>query len=124
VEGALPRIGQYIAPVDEETIARNLRMARKRRGMSQVSLAEKLGIRQVLVSQYELGKVRVHGALLAAFAKTLRMSADELLGLKKPKDDGPIRDRRFLRRLEQVDRLPRRKKDALLTTIDAFLKGA
>jgi hypothetical protein len=33
-----------------------------------------------------------------------------------------MRDRRFLRRLEQIDRLPRRKRDALLTTIDAFLK--
>jgi len=92
--------------------------------MTQMELAEKLGIRQVLVSQYELGKVRVHGALIAAFAKALRTSADVILGVKESKENGLIKDRRFLRRLEQIDRLPRRKKDALLTTIDAFLKGS
>jgi hypothetical protein len=60
--------------------------------------------------------------MVAALAKALRSTSDELLGLKEFKDNGIIKDRRFLRRLEQVDRLPRRKKDALLTTIDAFLK--
>jgi transcriptional regulator with XRE-family HTH domain len=90
--------------------------------MSQLPLAEKLGIRQVLVSQYELGKVPVHGALFAAFAKALSTSADEILGLKESKENGLTTDRRFLRRLERIDRLPRRKKNALLTTIDAFLK--
>jgi transcriptional regulator with XRE-family HTH domain len=118
----LPRVGKFKAPVDEKTIARNLRELRRRRGLSQVRLAERVGIQQVLVSQYELGKVRVHGALLAAFAKALRTSADEILGLKESKENGHVKDRRFLRRPEQVDRLPRRKKDALLTTIDAFLK--
>jgi hypothetical protein len=78
----------------------------------------------VLVSQYELGKVRVHGALLAAFAKALHTTSDEILGLKETKDNGLIKDRRFLRRLERIDRLPRRKKDALLTTIDAFLEDS
>jgi len=29
-----------------------------------------------------------------------------------------------LRRLEQIETLPRRKQDALLTTIDAFLSSA
>lgn len=117
----MPRLGKYIAPVDEKTIAKRLREIRKRRGMTQVQLAEKVGIRQVLVSQYELGQTRIHGALLAAFAKALRTSADEILGLKESKENGHIKDRRFLRRLEQIDGLPRRKKDALLTTIDAFL---
>ncbi len=112
--------------MDEKTIARNLRELRKRRGLSQVRLAQRLGIGQVLVSQYELGKVRVHGALLAAFAKALRTSADEILGLKGSRENGHgvMKDRRFLRRLEQIDQLPRRKKDALLTTIDAFLKDS
>jgi len=121
----MPRLGTYNTPVDEKTIARRLREARKRRGITQVELAEKLGIGQVLISQYELGLTRIHGALIAGFAKALGTSADELLGLKAPKNDGSaIDDRRFLRRLAQVNRLPKRKKDALLTTIDAFLAQA
>lgn len=120
----MARRGRYIAPVDEKTIGSKLREIRKRRGLTQVELAEKLGIGQVLVSQYELGEARVHGALVAAFAKALRTSADEILGLKPSKENGAMKDRRFLRRLPQIDRLPRRKKDALLTTIDALLRDS
>jgi transcriptional regulator with XRE-family HTH domain len=118
----LPRLGKYHAPVDEQTIARRLRELRKHRGLTQVELAEKVGIDQTLLSTYERGTVRIHGAMVAALAKALRTTTDELLGLKEPKENGLIKDRRFLRRLEQIERLPRRKKDALLTTIDAFLK--
>jgi transcriptional regulator with XRE-family HTH domain len=118
----MPRLGKYIAPVDEQTIARRLRDLRKRRGLTQVKLAERVGIDQTLLSTYERGTVRLHGAIVAALAKALRTSTDELLGMKEPKDNGIIKDRRFLRRLELIDKLPRRKKDALLTTIDAFLK--
>ena len=108
--------------MDEKTIGRRLRDLRTRRGLTQTQVAEKLGVPQVLVSEYELGKTRIHGALVAAFAKVLRASADEILALKDSKGNGLMEDRRFLRRLEQIDRLPKRKKDALLTTIDAFLK--
>lgn len=118
----MPRLGKYVAPVDEQTIARRVRELRKRRGLTQVELAGKVGIDQTLLSTYERGTVRLHGAMVAALAKALRTTTDELLGLKEPKENGLIKDRRFLRRLERIDRLPRRKKDALLTTIDAFLK--
>lgn len=87
-----------------------------------MEVAEQLGIRQALVSEYERGETRVHSALLAAFAKVLRVSTDEILGVKEGRENGLIKDRRFLRRLEQIDKLPRRRKDALLMTIDAFLK--
>ena len=118
----MPRLGKYKALVDDKSIARTLRELRKRRGLTQVELAEKLGIAQVLVSQYELGKIRVHAALLAAFAKALATSTDAIVGLRKSKEDALIKDRRFLRRLERIDGLSRRKKDALLTTIDALLR--
>lgn len=120
----MPRLGKYDAPVDEQTIARRLRELRKRRGLTQVELAGKVGIDQTLLSTYERGTVRIHGAMVAALAKALRTTTDELLGVKESKENGAIKDRRFLRRLEQIDRLPRRKKDALLTTIDAFLKNS
>ena len=118
----MPRLGKYDAPVGEQAIARRLRELRKRRGLSQVQLAENVGIDQTLLSTYERGTVRIHGAMVAALAKALRTTTDELLALKEPKESASIKDRRFLRRLDQIEKLPRRKKDALLTTIDAFLK--
>jgi len=119
----LPRIGKYLAPVDEKTIGERLREFRKLRGMTQVEVADKLGVQQALLSAYELGQVRVHGALVAAFAQLFRVSADELLGLKQPKQSSPSTDRRFIRRLERIERLPKRAKQTLLSTIDTYLAG-
>lgn len=120
----MPRVGKYIAPVDEKTIARRLKDLRKRRGKTQTELAAILGIDQTLVSAYERGAVRLHGAIVAAFAKALRTSTDQLLGLKEAKQDGVFSDRRFIRRLERIEKLPKRSKQALLKTIDTYLTGA
>ncbi len=82
----MPRVRKgFVSPVDERTIGKKLREFRESRGMTQTELAERLNIKQALVSAYELGTVRMHGALIAAFAKTLDASADEILGIEKPR---------------------------------------
>ncbi|MFN2532889.1 MAG: hypothetical protein ABR555_16490 [Pyrinomonadaceae bacterium] len=48
------------------------------------------------------------------------MTTDQLLGLQ-PTRNGRLPSRKVLRRLEQIENLPRRAQDALLGTIDAFL---
>jgi len=53
--------------------------------------------------------------------KVLRVSADQILGLEPLKENGHVEDRRFVRRLEKVDRLPKRDRQTHLGTIDAFL---
>ena len=58
---------------------------------------------------------------MAAFAKTLRVSADEILGLTKPKENGLLKDRRVLRRFQRIEELGKRDQLALFRTIDAFL---
>lgn len=120
------RKGSSLSPVDEKTIGRRLRELRDQHGMTQVQLAQAVGVEQSLVSDYERGVVRMHGALVAAFAKALKVSADEILGLQevKSRGNGLLKDRRFARRLQLIDQLSRRQKDALLTTLDTFLKGA
>ena len=112
----------YVAPVDEPTIGQRLKDLRLRRGMTQgPRLAKELGVNQSAISDYEKGVVRVHAALIAASAKVLKVSADEILALEKPKANGRVKDRRFVRRLDQIDRLPKRDRQTLLGTIDAFL---
>jgi transcriptional regulator with XRE-family HTH domain len=115
---------KYVGPIDEKTIGRRLKEARVRRGMTQVELAQKLGIDQSLISEYERGVVRVHGALLAGIAQILKTSVDSILGLDKMKREDAGTDRRFARRLEEIERLPKRDKQALIRNIDNFLKGA
>jgi transcriptional regulator with XRE-family HTH domain len=85
-------------------------------------MAQKLGITQGLVSEYELGKLRLHGALIAAFAKVLRATSDEILGLRNIPEDGTTVDRRLARRVKEIQKLSRTDRQALLKTVDAFLE--
>jgi transcriptional regulator with XRE-family HTH domain len=87
--------------------------------MTQTELAAKIGMNQSVLSQCEQGQVRVHGALLLALIKALRVSADELLGAA-PIEQRP-RNGRLLRRLDRIERLPRSKQRVVLEMVDAFL---
>lgn len=53
------------------------------------------------------------GGLIVAFAKALRVSADEILGLKGANCYGIFKDRRFLKRLQSIEKLSKRDKQAL-----------
>lgn len=108
---------------DEKAIGLRLQEIRKRRGKSQVEVAQRLGIHQSLISQYERGYLRLHGALLLRFAEVLRTTPDEILGVRQINENEFDRspDRRFLRRLQKVGKLSAHDKKLLLGTIDAFL---
>jgi transcriptional regulator with XRE-family HTH domain len=116
----VPRRRSYITPVDEEAIGRRLREARRRRGLTQAEVAEQIGVDQTLVSNYERGAARLHGALVAGLAKTLRVSADELLGLKDSREKTPANGR-LLRRLQRLEQLPRSDQKAVLKFLEALL---
>jgi transcriptional regulator with XRE-family HTH domain len=118
--------GQRKKTMDSEqdkTIGQRVARLRKERGLTQQELAERLGLGQSNVSDYERGVLRVQGAeLIVKLTQVLDVSADELLGLApRPRSNGATRNRRFLRRLQQLDRLPARDQQAVLRTLDAFL---
>ena len=108
---------------DDKAFGKRLQEIRKRRGLSQVEVAERLGIHQSLISQYERGYLRLHGALLVRLAEVLKTTPDEILVAKKPRGNGEDKtlDRRFVRRLRKLDKLSAHEKKLLLGTIDAFL---
>ena len=109
---------------DDKAFGRRLQEIRKRRGLSQVEVAARLGIHQSLISQYERGYLRLHGALLVRLAQTLNTTPDEILAARQGGNgngNDQSFDRRFVRRLQKIDRLSAHKKKILLGTIDAFL---
>lgn len=65
----------------------------------------------------------MHGQLIAQFSAVLGVSADDILGIesKRSKPALPAVDKTLARRLAQLQALPRRDRDALLRTLDAFL---
>jgi transcriptional regulator with XRE-family HTH domain len=106
---------------EPETIARRLARLRREKGLTQAEMAEMLGISQPIVSDYERGELRLHGELIVRMAEILDCSADEILGLRERETATGATNRRVLRRIQQIDLLPRRDQEALLRTIDAFL---
>ena len=106
-----------------ETIGQRLARLRRERGLTQVELAQRLGVAQPVVSDYERRGLRLQGQLIVKLTDILAVSSEELLGLKKSPSNGSIRIRRLLRRLQEIDKLPRRDQQALLRTIDRFLES-
>ena len=103
------------------TIANRLVTLRKEAGLSQAQMAEKLGVSQTVVSDYERGALRLHGELILKLAEILSVSADELLGREtnKPKarPSGKVQQV-----FEEVSNLPRRQQDKVVEFVSAFVR--
>lgn len=98
---------------------------RKARGLSQVEFAEKVGMYQADISDIECGDRFPDTKHIVDFARTLRVTVDELLGLKKAKTNGdPAENRSVLRRVRRIADLPKRDRQALLRVIDNTIATA
>jgi transcriptional regulator with XRE-family HTH domain len=115
-----------LPPLDlgHETQGARLARLRKAAGLTQVELAERIGIIQGLVSAHELDKLKLAAEMAVRYAKALNVSTDELLGLKAPKRANGELSLKLVRRLKGIEELPPARQKALLQTIDAFLRGA
>jgi transcriptional regulator with XRE-family HTH domain len=133
-KGSRPSLASTISPYPEERMARQARIERDRaalgkriarlrreRGISQRELAQLLDLGQAVLSNYERGARGINTDLLVEFARVLRVSADELLGVRPVPTIGFDVQRRFLKRLRYMDQLSEREQRSLLQTIDAFL---
>lgn len=107
-----------------ETIGQRLARLRKQHGYTQVELAEKMGTRQVLISAYETDRASLSAEMAVRLAMALDITTDELLHPKVKKKAAKKPSLKIARRMEQIESLPQRKQDALLTTIDAFISSS
>ena len=110
--------------VTVKEIAERIVRLRKQRGITQVQLADALGLRQSMVSRLEKGDYRLNGEAIITIAKLYKVSADEILGLKSYQQDQTNISRRWLKRLVKIERLPKRDQDGLIQTVDRYLKAS
>lgn len=121
----MPRVSKLkLPPLDAagEPLGERVARLRKERGFSQTELAERIGIIQALVSDYENGKLRLTAEMAVRFARALEVSTDDLLQPKR-KQRTLKPSRKVLRRLEQIESLPAHQQQHVLKTIDTLLKG-
>jgi len=111
----------------KETLGLRLAQVRKERGLTQVELAERTGLIQVVVSDYERGRLRLPADMALRFAEVLGVTVDELLQPRKKSRVAKTAKQpslKLVRRMEQIENLPIYQQRALLTTIDTFIAAA
>jgi transcriptional regulator with XRE-family HTH domain len=122
----MPRASRLkLPPIDlgGETIGQRVARLRKERGFTQTELAERIGIVQTLVTDYECDRLRLSAEMAIRFAQGLDVSMDELLKPETAKQRRTKPSRKVLRRLEQIESLPSHQQQTVLKTIDTMLKG-
>jgi len=111
---------------EESDFGRRLVALRRLRGLTQIDLAEAAGTSQRAISYYENHAAYPPANMVIAIAKVLRVSADELLGLKPVKPDARAEDpelRRLWKKFQQVSDLPEKDQRAVIRLINS-LSGA
>lgn len=101
---------------------------RKAQGITQVELAETLGVSQQAMNSFEKGRRRVPVSLLPVIAQTLHTTLDALVAQETapataaPKKRGP--QKKIRQQIEQIEALPVTKQRMVVQMIDAVLAQA
>jgi transcriptional regulator with XRE-family HTH domain len=121
---AMPMTKRKIPMIETgERFGERLARFRQSAGYSQRDFASEVGISQRMVVYYEKECERIPVQLLPIFAKALKVTTDQLLGLEREKDSGRTRDNRLWRRFSQVEKLPSPKRKQIVQILDAFLES-
>ncbi|MEN8265224.1 MAG: helix-turn-helix transcriptional regulator [Nitrospirota bacterium] len=123
----MPKKSKFTLPpldLGDETLGQRIAKFRKKEGLTQVELAEKMGLIQTLISDYERDRTRPHPEMLIRLALALKVSTDQLLGLKPSDSEENTPDLKIVRRIKKIQELPPSQQKTLLRTIDTFIKAA
>jgi len=109
-------------PPITDNIGQQLAAIRKSKGFTQTQLADLIGIKQYMVSEYETGRITISVDMLARFCRALRCSSDTLFALSKETQKEKT-NLRLVKRMNAIDALPEAKKKYILRTIDLALEA-
>ena len=95
---------------------------RQARGMTQVQLAEATGSTQRSISYYENDDGIPPASIVISLAKALKISTDELLGIKPPRvePDEDAESKRLWKRFQMVTVLPEKDQRAVIRLINSL----
>ena len=94
---------------------------RRSKGISQKYLAEKLGITQSAIANWERRSAMLSPEQIATVAKVLEVSLDDLFGTCAMPKESTIAGGRVREVFEEVGRLPRRQQEKIVDVVEAFV---
>ncbi len=114
-----------MAPEDKTFYAQlgqKIAQYRKAQGLTQVQLAEILGVAQQTMAHYEGGHLRIAVSMLSPLANALSVSVEDLINeapaAKKKRGPASI----LQRQIEQVGLMPRAKQKFITEMLEALIK--
>ena len=124
---AMERTAMAISQDDREffvTLGSRIAQQRKDSHLTQVQLAETLGVSQPTMNAYELGQRRVPVSALPVLAKALGVGLEELLGEsgEATKKRGPAP--KLQQQVERLARLPKAQQRMVMQMLDGVLAQA
>ena len=93
---------------------------RKQQDITQVQLAELIGVTQQTINSYETGRRRVPVSLLSAIARRLGVSIEELVG-DQPKTSKRGPAPKLQQQMERIAQLPRARQQFVMQVIESVL---
>ena len=120
-------INHYINQMTEndqaffKQLGRQIAILRKAQHITQVQLAEHLGISQQYLQAFEAGRRKVPSSMLPTLAQLFGISLEQLLGMPEPTTKrGPTP--KLQRQIEQLQRLPKTKQRFVIQMLDTVLQ--
>jgi transcriptional regulator with XRE-family HTH domain len=104
-------------------IGKSLQTIRKKRGLTQKGLAERIGVTREAVAAYESGRTRLMDCTLMDLSTALRVSVDEILGVQPSRTGPSAISRRLMKRVVIIEGLPEGVKKRILRTLDDSIKA-
>jgi transcriptional regulator with XRE-family HTH domain len=121
---------QYIAAMTQDekdyfkVLGARVAQLRKEQALTQVQLAEALGISQQMVASYEVGRRRIPVSMLQALALALAVDIDGLLGdaakARSKRGPAPV----LARHMERISSLPKTQQKFVIQVLESVLAQA
>jgi transcriptional regulator with XRE-family HTH domain len=107
----------------ETSIGSRIASFRKKKGYTQSDLAEEIGIKRTLVTDYEIGRLHLSDEMIIRFSLALGVCSDEILGLKDHNTEDSTSDLKLTKRLKAIEELSPSDQKKVLQNLDLILQG-
>ena len=118
----MSHIDSLCAGMDMSAFAERLRLLREARNLSQVRLAELLGVDPRAYNRWEKAATAPHLDTVIKIADVLQVTLDELVGRKAMSEEVKVRNHTLHALWQKADLLPDTDQQALITVLDSFVK--
>jgi transcriptional regulator with XRE-family HTH domain len=119
---ALMHPGGRPAKHPRSTFGARLAQLRERVGISQLQLAQKLGVTQQAVALWERKTNAPRSDTLTKLAQALQVTIEELLSIQAPKPKRAVARGRLQSVFEAAAKLPRRQQEKVAEFVEAFVE--